>query len=205
LWASHAYAFNDPFEFRLKQSAIAKGIDIVRKQKPKFNIITNDELIRRATRRYESELRKMSVVCFTSKPDDILMWAHYADSYKGFCLGFRNKNDGQELSDLGIYKVNYHYEYAEKDFAKVWHKDGLASIIWTKFKAWEYESEFRRVMVHSEQLVDYPGSLNKIIFGLRTSFEDIQLVQTILKKHSNIEYLRIVPAEDEYELHIRGI
>ena len=147
----------------------------------------------------------MSVVCFTSKPNDILMWAHYTDSHRGFCLGFSGNNDGSDLSDLGIYKVNYQYDYAEKDFTKVWHKDGLASIIWTKFKTWEYEAEFRQVTVQAEQLVDYPGVLNKIIFGLRTSSEDIQLVQTILKKNPHIEYCRIVQAEDKYELQIRGI
>jgi len=49
LWASHANAFNDPFEFRLKNSGIAKGIDVIREQNPRLNILADSELIRRAT------------------------------------------------------------------------------------------------------------------------------------------------------------
>ncbi|HRI59001.1 MAG TPA: DUF2971 domain-containing protein [Saprospiraceae bacterium] len=32
--------------------------------------------------------KKTGVFCLSSKNDDILMWAHYADLHKGFCLGF---------------------------------------------------------------------------------------------------------------------
>ena len=205
LWASQASAFNDPFELRLQKSEIAKGIDVIRKFNPQLDNLSDSDLIKKATEIFESEIKKFSIVCFTIKPNDILMWAHYADSYKGFCLGFKEKNDKEVLSDIGIYKVNYQYEYSIKDFTKIWYKDGLSSIIWTKFKEWEYEEEYRRVLVKENQLTDYPGILNKIIFGLRTSDEDIKLVQKIVNDKPDIEYCKIVQNDDSYQLQINGI
>ena len=205
LWASHAAAFNDPFEFRLQKSGMVKGLDSIRKQNPHLDDLSDFDLIKQATGKYEKELAKMSIVCFTAIPNNILMWAHYADSFKGFCLGFSGKDDETDLGKLGIYKVNYQQKYCEKDFAKIWHKDGLANIIWTKYKAWEYETEYRLVMLQENQLVDYPGTLNRIIFGFRASNEDIRLVRSILQEKSNIEYCKIVQHDDRYELLVEVI
>jgi Protein of unknown function (DUF2971) len=37
---------------------------------------------------WKQTLAKMGVVSLTAKPDDLLMWGHYADSHRGVCLEF---------------------------------------------------------------------------------------------------------------------
>lgn len=36
-----------------------------------------------------NELGKMSVLSFSARNDSILMWSHYADLHKGFCIGYK--------------------------------------------------------------------------------------------------------------------
>ena len=38
--------------------------------------------------RNKINLYERGVCCFSEKKDDILMWSHYADGHKGFCLEF---------------------------------------------------------------------------------------------------------------------
>src|SRR5262245_61537973 len=42
-------------------------------------------------------LDSMSIVCFSAKRDDNLMWSHYSDSHRGICLEF----DVSEENGLG--------------------------------------------------------------------------------------------------------
>lgn len=39
--------------------------------------------------RKRTMLDSRGVCCFSETSDDILMWSHYADNHKGFCLGFK--------------------------------------------------------------------------------------------------------------------
>lgn len=48
-------------------------------------------------------LNENGVCCFSARNNEILMWSHYADSHKGFCLGF--KTDSAPFSDA--LPVNY--------------------------------------------------------------------------------------------------
>ena len=38
--------------------------------------------------RIEETRSQVGVACFSAKNDDLLMWAHYADGHRGFCLEF---------------------------------------------------------------------------------------------------------------------
>jgi len=39
---------------------------------------------------FENYIRKFGLYCLTEMPDDLLMWAHYADSHRGICLQFKS-------------------------------------------------------------------------------------------------------------------
>jgi hypothetical protein len=34
------------------------------------------------------DVDRAGVACFSALPDDLLMWAHYADKHRGVCLKF---------------------------------------------------------------------------------------------------------------------
>ena len=37
---------------------------------------------------FEEEAARLGMLCLSERPDDILMWSHYAGSHTGFCLEF---------------------------------------------------------------------------------------------------------------------
>ncbi len=52
-------------------------------------------------------LNKWGVVCFAEDPKNILMWGHYTDSHKGYCLGFDRQLIEKSMNDTVFYKVDY--------------------------------------------------------------------------------------------------
>lgn len=203
LWYSKPAAFNDPFEFRLQRNGTARGIRELRVQNPHLSTATDAELVEKATDLYENAIRSMGVCCFTEVPDSVLMWSHYAASHTGICLGFCG-DEGRSESDDALYRVSYDDRYPSVDFSNVWDREGLAKVLWTKEKAWRHEREWRSIVTEGDQLREYHGSLNRVVFGLRTAEGDRELVRSILADKS-IDYFCIVRDESRYRLHLMAI
>ena len=83
------------------------------------------------------------VACFTTKPDNVLMWSHYGDQHQSVCVGF----DADLLSDCTITN--------SKDYP-IYH--GLDKVIYTRDRPhegreayfhkaadWAYEEEYRLI------------------------------------------------------------
>lgn len=125
------------------------------------------------------------ITCFSKNGNNTLMWAHYADSYKGICLEFDNSHDrfdkaffdlkyaaqGSVLYDF-VDPVNY---FANKEV-------GFQKIFTRKNKDWKYEEEYRYI-IYNEYDQKFQGLyrfkkhfLKGITFGARCSEENIQKV-----------------------------
>lgn len=84
------------------------------------------------------------IVCMSTSWQHPLMWGHYADSHRGVCLGF-------DVRASDWKKVKYQETRPRlTDFGKRSLK-ALTSSDWeeitlTKFKAWEYEDEYRCIV-----------------------------------------------------------
>jgi hypothetical protein len=206
LWACKPSDFNDPFEFRLKRSSTAKGLEEFRKTNcgnPEIEKMTDSELTKFGIEEYEKEFHKLGVVCFSKANNSILMWTHYSDQHKGICLEFALKN-GQSIVNAGFHKIEYTKKYPAINFEKVWCKDGesLAEILWTKSEEWDYEREFRLIIRSGGKLIDYPPQLqlSGIIFGFRTSKKNKKLIKDIFKgKDINFQQIQLVDEEFRLE------
>jgi hypothetical protein len=83
------------------------------------------------------------VLCLTTKPDNLLMWAHYASNHSGICIGFD--------SGLPPFDAAREVKYAEeRPSVAVLHQDRpyaevLEQVLFTKSRHWEYEAEWRCV------------------------------------------------------------
>jgi len=138
-----------------------------------------------------------------------LMWSHYADSHKGFCIRFKKDiflnqefirtkkpvDYSKKLPSLGkvlLSSVEQNQKPTDVDIYSL-----ADEAICHKSSDWAYEEEFR--ITHrklSERSVGlqpetYPeDSVDMIIFGLKTSQSDIDLVKTMLKGR-DIKYKRV--------------
>lgn len=120
--------FNDPFDLRpvfsLEASAERQKDDYLRLSRKFEPHLTEAQHEAEAIRVMTSSLSKdnlattttaiqvihnfhvrasVGVFCVSTKPDDILMWAHYADSHKGICLEF----DGMQSLMAHAQRVEY--------------------------------------------------------------------------------------------------
>lgn len=147
---------NDPFEL-----LCADQSDIVQKRNLKF--------VR------DRSTRQLGFTCFSANWESPLMWAHYAESHTGVCLGI------DIVEEDTIRKMVYESErlkglfVANKPIAGA-SEETLMKVLTTKYKQWEYENEWRAFATLEERdaqtgfyYVDFGPTvvLREIIVGSR--------------------------------------
>jgi hypothetical protein len=137
--------------------------------------------------------------CVTDKSDNNLMWSHYANSHKGFCIEW-------DANKIQAEKVLYQPTIPQVDLIElikvergVVNKQEVGEALWlalrTKLNEWKYESEYRFQLgntmrgniVKSEEnfsLVKYkPEYIKSIIWGCRTT----EKTKLYIKEHLHFE------------------
>jgi len=197
LWFSSPEQFNDPFEFRLRPP-----LDTIKANIDSWGItMTEDELKQLGLDCLSifNPLKKdKAVCCFSQEPDNILLWTHYGQEHRGFCLRFDVQKDIDFFTPL--LPVIYKKEYAP---AVLNEKPGeiLEQLYQRKSIDWSYEKEVRVIK-------DCPGlkayrreSLIGVYFGCRTSTEDKETIRELLK--TDVKYYQIGLSESEYRLEVK--
>ena len=145
-----------------------------------------DQIVRRPKALRESPQRlrhgyaqKVGFVCLTTKPDDIVMWSHYADSHKGivvefdadhvFFVNFVDTNGNK----LRVIPIDYRDSRPVLKFGEPFRMELLAC----KSVVWKYEDEIR-VLFHrdfcteegSDVFFPVPSDcITGVILGARTT------------------------------------
>lgn len=200
LWASSPSAFNDPFEFRLQRTNSPKGLDQLRLENPQLRHLKDEDLVELAIATYEQQIAKWGVMCFSQCGDDIMMWSHYADHHRGICIGFSHTE--KTPIEEAVYPVEYTDDYPALRFDQIWHGEGLARVLHAKYSGWKYERELRRITVDRIGLQEYPGHLSSVIFGLRTSDADQDLVRRVVATDGTVEFVKISLDPVRYKLNM---
>jgi len=127
----------------------------------------------------------LGIYSLSQEYDNELLWAHYANSHKGFCIEFdlfslyylyRTGNKKLNFSNLII--VDYLAEppvITLNDIEHLDFNDFTTKIIGTKSSNWSYENEVR--ILHEktgEVVIDY-RAIKSITFGIRSDPKQIEL------------------------------
>jgi len=141
------------------------------------------DMVQEASDQTFSELR---ICCFTTQKENLLFWSHYADSHKGFCVEFNSEN----LPISYAFKVRYQNEYPE--FVYPTPTDDTAFIpALIKSPAWEYENEFRIILVpeaesqprnDGESLLLNGDEIRNIYFGANITKANKELLLDLISK-----------------------
>ena len=132
------------------------------------------------------------MVCLSEKPDDLLMWAHYAGSHKGFVVEFRRAHRFFADDEFGKVEYQAHRLGVEDRHQGL---DELGRMLFRKSPDWRYEGEWRFVKSvntlqfgkrrdgREKHYLDFPSDLIKAVyFGLctpqETRAEIVQSLQT---------------------------
>ena len=163
-------------------------------------------LIKKTLQKFVNQSR---LICFSAIPDNILMWAHYADKHEGYCLEFSAENLKTNRS-IGFYKVKYldlrplinfsHEEWLNHDFSR--------KILMVKSNFWRYEEEIRMIKTGKEEYFDFkPSALKKIIFGYAmpdSHKKGFKFLIHILNENDSLSHFKFIPAEID-PLHFKVI
>jgi len=176
LWFSFPDSFNDPFEGRIRISAeMANSILEPVGMNSQEGI---EQFLSECDEKLINPLRKKNAVCCLSGvPDQILLWSHYAESHKGFCLEFDLLSDPDFFWPL--LPVQYEKEFLESDVFNNTN-EAIRHLFQRKYVDWDYEKEFRLFRTKEGLFPFKPGALKRVIFGCRSGEEYKQKIKDIL-------------------------
>ena len=185
-WCTDHDKLNDPFDCQFKYAdSMFEKIGVPKNDRSSF-----EKLVKK--------LWGWGLCCFTTENSNHLMWSHYADGHKGFCLEFDTRKC--KLLSEKLFPVTYSDEFPIiKEFDEI-----IPNGVLRKTKKWEYEKEWRLIIGGSGNchLPYNRRALSSIYFGLNTSAKDLRKVMSICRRshHRKIKYYRTVKEEDTYSL-----
>lgn len=141
------------------------------------------------------------VVSFSKKEEVLthpLMWAHYADSHKGICCEI------ESYSGIELREVEYIRHLPKINFLNI-NSENVNELCWQKGDMWSYEKEVRFIAAdpNARRLPFPPASLKAIYFGVNSDFEDIKLIQSLVKEEGlMVEYGMMEPSTEANMLNV---
>jgi len=229
LWASNVTDFNDPFDVLPAFGNVAR--QIVDQQRKIHFAFTSPRgpnwkeyqkqtqietgLVEREAIELGPHLLKASftnkngVICFSAKPDDIVMWAHYATKHQGFVLQFDVSH--RFFSAPFFRQVDYPDTGARP---RADDPDKLRTVC-TKGVGWKDEREFRLILPRQSLLKDKrldgkpwhyvalpTEAIKAVYFGCRMlPVRREQLLEILQQpKHNGIFPFQMFPDTSDYRL-----
>lgn len=157
IWMAQPSHFNDPFEgnyMSLSPETLEK-----------------EGFPPQATQLWDQVIEKIrqhiTITCFTQNPNDMPMWAHYANNHHGFCVAYQVNNPyllypvfyaKNRLESLSLF-INLIYELFSKNTTEF--KSFRHVIFLSAFKdaSWESEHEVRAIMLSTADEISDGGCL----------------------------------------------
>lgn len=134
--------------------------------------------------------RMAGILSLAAIRDQTLMWAHYADGHRGFCIGINSRkflNFAERLTYSGIHllldRVRYYEEPPKLNPYKITEAQIFMTKWFCKSQDWKYEQEYR---VICGDRADYPlqlapNILHSITLGAKCKDADRQRVIELMK------------------------
>lgn len=193
-----------------KRHTSMSASDIQRMSRELRNPAVLEHYVRKQTLALQEEvLKRYRVYCLCPDVNNILMWAHYADSHRGICLEFNVQSD----TICGALEVQYRDEFPMTTQYSNDERENLLPLL-AKARAWEYEHEYRLIAQDADNRTPHDtlltkgghlklskGALLSVIVGHLGPYEQ---VQTLVRRHRpeiQVQRAHLVP--NRYQLDIR--
>lgn len=160
------------------------------------------------------------ICSLTSERDNLLMWAHYSDYHKGYCVGLNSKvllevrkiYEHDPTGFIDLMPMNYQDEMPRINFFQSYLSDHFREDVITlesiKSNHWKYEKEWRLTYwQHINQSKVFPDNLiNSIYLGFRISPENKnKIISMLAKRQIKAEVYETIPSKTKFELIFKRI
>ena len=147
---------------------------------------------------------------------DILMWSHYSDKHKGYCVGFDKEKLIEAIysfstSDIVFWDsaVTYQPDYPKEIVEGVPNENPDWSVILiTKALQWEYEREYRFILNGgtNQQIVLPDGVISEVLIGaLANETTRKEIEEVVQSSNSGIKLFQARLAKDKFALEFDEI
>ena len=208
IWCASPESFNDPFDCGAEISykkEVAKLL-IGKNVSPEEMKRHQEEFKKGMDHDSSLKDKKVGIFSLSEVNNEILMWSHYANNHKGFCIGFERNLDNLLGKDKWTHRIIY-----RDDIAHIEHKSTEQVFLefYTKKskKHWSYEKEWRYVQWPSEPNeiitnveMGLPGKIESIVFGLKMPIEHKRTIINILE--DEVDYYRVEKDKKLFKLNL---
>lgn len=207
IWITSPTQFNDPFD----SITIENEIDY---HNGFFSGVITEEtadLLEQIFKRgfIERTQHTFTVACLSETNSSVLMWSHYSDEHKGFCIEYSGK-DIYHSSDINKHFFPVKYVTQEEQQLPVsslaLDYSGLYSVL-TKTDDWAYEQEWRIAFGleadHTPRNLQLPKATG-VYVGAKITKEDLGVVMEIAKQKGIPIYQEVLDLQRR-QLHFKQI
>lgn len=208
------YLFNDPFDCAMRLDE-KKYVQHVQKQ---FTQTTGKKVDTKTVKRILDEMPEnirdiyregLRVFCLTEIRDSILMWSHYADSHKGFCVEYSVRKLHPKYVE-NIMKVLYTEDYFDGTNLVInKNPNNMYPLTLYKSPAWSYEAEWRLVATQDmfeddDYNADFKNTISAVYLGANfdanKDSNDIKLEIMEWAKNRHIKVYQMKCCSNKYGL-----
>ena len=138
---------------------------------------------------------RLGIFSASARKDNVLMWSHYAESHKGFCVGFDTKafenhfenafRANRENADLVEgRRVRYGSEYPDLDPRNMGDEGIALGPLMFKAERWKYEEEIRFFRLNEAKVpVKLSASvIIEVIMGCNMNKEDRTEITSVVRE-----------------------
>jgi hypothetical protein len=180
--------------------------------KPQFSTILSEK---------SNEL--IGVLSLTEKPDNLLMWSHYSESHRGYCIGFDSNHSffNRKRSEKDEFYYLRKVKYLDHRPSKLMVDMNGTDMFLLKSDIWEYEQEWRMCAVLPDadtilkvgdskiHLFNFPtDAIKEIIIGVNAENSLIQSILSLVNNNPLLSHVKIkqaVVSEKEYALSFNDL
>ena len=226
--------FNDPFDskipFRYEEKDLTednirkKTFEMAQKIQPNKSRIDQEELAIRMQNdhilddehnledfdkvTFKSLCTDYGIYCLTPDEKNLLMWSYYADSHKGFCIGYNAKY----LVECGLFglggEILYTNEFPKMPLFATETDNSLIKLLFTKWDIWAHEKEYRLVhrYKNSKKHTLEQEAISEIILGCMVpDNQRIAFVNAIKDILPNIKIYQIEQSKNGFGLEKKTV
>lgn len=174
-------------------------------------------------KKIEQDVQSTGIFSLSRLNRNILMWSHYADEHRGFCLGFRlsknftewNRQNRIVACDDVKYVtknpfVDYFINFAKENISPDWDSfwPPLIQIgLQSKSRHWRYEKEVRVIRKEPGSVPFAPAELVEVIFGLDMNDEHQHTIRNLLagQEWKHVRFKKINKRSHDFKISLENL
>lgn len=142
------------------------------------------------------------VISLTPHHSNYLMWSHYSECHRGFCVEFDTRKLVESIAGH-FQKVEYEKDIPYISITDVLEGELLEKLIYTKSEIWNYEDEFRLSRIYKADFAAKydPTALEAVYFGYQMPPEQqIEIIETLKIQKRKVNFYKMELDKTEFKL-----